>query len=217
MMNIEDQVRDVVGGTPGPNVIPAWETVTTRGRRIRSRRRIGRATLALGVAGAIVLGIVYATGSGDTSSRSIVANPAPGDATVTTSAGGSSDAHASVPGLGPALDPGPAAALSSGQDAVDVVDNAGKIRGFMKQSEGQRTLADGIVGRAVYDKTSGEVVGYMTSGPIGFVDLTLARDKKLLTQLLDCLNAYEAHVRDKADFSTACRDVLVAQGFNPTL
>jgi len=87
----------------------------------------------------------------------------------------------------------------------------------MKQSEGQRTLADGIVGRAVYDKTSGEVVGYMTSGPIGFVDLTLARDKKLLTQLLDCLNAYEAHVLDKADFSTECRDVLVAQGFNPTL
>jgi hypothetical protein len=86
MMDIEDQVRGVVRDTPGPDAIPAWETVTTRGRRIRGRRRIGRATLALGVVGAVVLGIVYVTGSGDTSSRSIVANPAPGDATVTTSA-----------------------------------------------------------------------------------------------------------------------------------
>src|SRR4051794_8457301 len=96
MMNVEDEVRDVVRDTPGPDVIPAWDTVTTRGRRIRGRRRIGRATLALGVVGAIGLGIVYVTRSSDGSSHSIVANPAPGDPPVTTSADGSSDTDPSV-------------------------------------------------------------------------------------------------------------------------
>ena len=87
MTNIADQVRGVVRDTPGPDVIPPWDTVTTRGRRIRHRRRIGRGTLALGVVGAIVFGIVYVTGSGSTTSHSIVANPS-GD--------GASDADASV-------------------------------------------------------------------------------------------------------------------------
>src|SRR6185503_1796487 len=82
MTKIEEEVRDVVRESPAPDAVPAWETVTTRGRRIVRRRRLARATVALGVVGAIVLGIVYVTGSGDTTSRSIVANPGPDQATT---------------------------------------------------------------------------------------------------------------------------------------
>jgi hypothetical protein len=83
MTRIEERVRDTVLETRAPELTPSWATVATRGRRIARRRRMGRALVAMGVIGAVVLGIVYVTQSPDTSSRSIIANPGPDQAPKT--------------------------------------------------------------------------------------------------------------------------------------
>ena len=94
----------------------------------------------------------------------------------------------------------------------NVVSRRGEQVGYMDGSSAAVELAPGVTGQKVYAHDSGRLVGYMTYGDIGYVDLATAQDTQAMTTLANCYKAYHDYYWGGPDMPQECMPAFERQG-----